>query len=628
MATIKWTKFLGTFYNEILREKFKTELLFLSGSKMNVGITFIVKQQGTYTTLVGKEKNKFLISLGGGDTKEFVGIPDTISSKKVVMGLLPDIIKAMNAQFKHEFGHDKFTDMFCRAIQEYKEPKYIPFIHSTFNILEDQVIEYCMEKLYERDFPREINPRVYFNFLKERLFKPQAEDYKDDGNITSFLNYLLYFFRVGEKNIKEECAIFNKYRKDIMPFLKNIIGEPDGTQRIYKTIEFCEWMIENIKEFNWDEMDSTTIPEPGETAGKFGRGRPAPTGYAPEKGFAGADKEMPSDEKPEGEGESDGESSEDEKDKDDDKIEEKRVESMLNEDQLDEVFNDMLFDVQEHEWVIAKDEFEVMDNTIVDQINDDINHYSSVINDIAKFLNTFKGRIKPISRGGFYSGKIDMRRLIKEEIRNSCDTNFFKRKIIRGKDADLCVSLLTDNSGSMEGRKSVICAKAALALAQACDWSKIPFEVNAFTKTCDSFDGISITIVEKSFDDDFEKAKPYFAINDSTKIRALSPNKDIPTFYGNSEEVNMFHIGEKFKRVKHKTKLMFVLCDGATTGSRDDLRKVILDLQSEGIVVIGIGILDNGVAGIYDNYKVFSTVEQLETELAPYLIDTLSQYAI
>ena len=90
----------------------------------------------------------------------------------------------------------------------------------------------------------------------------------------------------------------------------------------------------------------------------------------------------------------------------------------------------------------------------------------------------------------------------------------------------------------------------------------------------------------------------------------------------------MFHIGEKFKRVKHKTKLMFVLCDGATTGSRDDLRKVILDLQSEGIVVIGIGILDNGVAGIYDNYKVFSTVEQLETELAPYLIDTLSQYAI
>jgi hypothetical protein len=139
-----------------------------------------------------------------------------------------------------------------------------------------------MEKLYERDFPREINPRIYFNFLKERVFKPKAEEYKDDGNIAGFLNYLLYFFRVGEKNIKEECAIFNKYRKDIMPFLKNIIGEPDGTQRIYKTIEFCEWMIANIKEFNWDEMDTTTIPEPGETAGRLGRH--APSGYAPEKG--------------------------------------------------------------------------------------------------------------------------------------------------------------------------------------------------------------------------------------------------------------------------------------------------------------------------------------------------------
>ena len=73
---------------------------------------------------------------------------------------------------------------------------------------------------------------------------------------------------------------------------------------------------------------------------------------------------------------------------------------------------------------------------------------------------------------------------------------------------------------------------------------------------------------------------------------------------------------------------MFVLCDGGTTGSRDSLRTVVQKMQEEsGIIVIGIGILDTSVVGIYDNVKVFHTMKELEDELGPYLIDTLSQYA-
>ena len=226
------------------------------------------------------------------------------------------------------------------------------------------------------------------------------------------------------------------------------------------------------------------------------------------------------------------------------------------------------------------------------------------------------------------SGRLAVRRAIKEEISGGCSTRIFQRKLARGRAADLVVSLVTDNSGSMNGRKSQICSRACIMLAQACDWSGIPFEINAFTKTSDTDSGISFTITEKGFEDSFESSKPFLAINDSSLIGGLRSDRYIPTFAGNSEEVNLYYIWQKFKKSKHKTKLMFVLCDGGTTGSRDSLRTVVRQMQEEnGIIVIGIGILDTSVVGIYDNVKVFHTMKELEDELAPYLIDTLSQYA-
>ena len=228
---------------------------------------------------------------------------------------------------------------------------------------------------------------------------------------------------------------------------------------------------------------------------------------------------------------------------------------------------------------------------------------------------------------GFTSGSLNIPQAMQDEARDGCETKLFTRNVVRGQMVDLAVSLVCDNSGSMTGRKSTLASIAALALAQACEWSKIPFECSCFTKTCDSSSGTSITIIEKEIDEPFEKMKPYFGINDDDLIYYLRSERRIPTFCGNSEEVNLFHIWKKFRKVPHKTKLMFVFCDGATTGSRDSLKTVIKRMEQDNIFVIGIGLMAPEVQTIYPHHRVFNSYDEMQRELSPYLVKTLSEFA-
>ena len=125
-------------------------------------------------------------------------------------------------------------------------------------------------------------------------------------------------------------------------------------------------------------------------------------------------------------------------------------------------------------------------------------------------------------------------------------------------------------------------------------------------------------------EDSFEESKPYFGLNSTSLIGYLRSQKRIPTFCGNSEEVNIYYIWQKLKKVKHKTKILFVLCDGGTTGSRANLREVVSRMEAEdGIIVIGVGILSSDVVGIYSHVKVFPTQKELNDGLAAFLVETL-----
>jgi len=623
-------KFLSSFYSQAVREKIKLKIALVGGPSRKIGLTFDVSSDNAYTTIGGKSKDKLLIHIGGGLVKRLACLPDDFTKKETIKLLIPDIFKAFYGLVYHELGHDVYTDMKSTEISEYPKVEYRGFMHNMFNILEDVVIEFCMAVLFKKEFAYDVNPKVYFDFIIERMFKPQGATYEDDKTQVGFMNYLLLFLRIGEKNIKNNCAIFDKYRKDLTPLLNDVLCEPNGTKRVHNTVVLCEWIIENIKEFDW------TMPEPPEYEKVSGKTASSPIPGAKE-GFPvigrteGADstEEEGSDEKePEEEEEEPKEEEPEKEEEEDDEEEEAKVEKEIDEDIYDEVFNDFLHDYDEHEWVDAKEEYEVKKPEVIDQIDEIINENSGMIREVSDYLTLFKGRIKPMRTEGMTSGRLAVRRAIRDEINGGCSTRLFQRKLARGKDADLTIMLVTDNSGSMSGLKSEICSKACIILSQACEWSHIPFEVNAFTKTSDSWDGISFTITEKGMNDTLETCKPFLAINSSEMIGSLRSDRRIPTFAGNSEEVNLYYIWQRFKKVKHKTKLMFVLCDGATTGSRDSLRKVVNGMESEdNIIVIGIGILDSCVLNIYNNAKVFRTMEELDNDLAPYLIDTLSKYA-
>ena len=667
MASVSIYKFLAVVYDTMLREKIKTRVSFIGGPSRIINISFNAKKEAAYTLIEGKKKDRFRIVLGGGLVKKIANLPDRVFKRSEIEPCAEDIFKSFYALLNHELGHDLYTDMVSTEISLYPKEKYRGFMHTMFNVLEDVVIEECMVELYNIKFPYDVNPRVYFDYMIERMFEPQLDEYTDDGTQAGFINYILIKLRCGGRKPKNSCPIYDKYKKDLNPLMLDVLTEENGTQRVHKTVVLCEWIIDNIKEFSWE------MPEPEEIISGKGAGSgvgvpmPAPGGgMSPSKGGrlikgdeeedespsgklgGDGDPEGKPDEESEGEDESetkDDESEDEEPEEDDEEEEEdekedeeeeetyeddeEKVEKDIDEDVFSTVFNDDYHDGDDHMWSYAKEDFEIKDSSVTSKIDEIIENNIHAIREVSDFLTLFKGRIKPMRTEGMRSGRLSARRAISNELRGGCDTKIFQRKLARGRDADAVLSLLCDLSGSMDGEKSEVCAQACVILAQACEWSGIPFEVNAFVKTFDGRAGISYTIVEKEFTDTFESAKPYLGINSSELLRCFTVHNDVPTFAGNSEEVNLYYIWQKYKKVKHKTKLMFVLCDGATTGSKNNLRETVAKMESEdNIIVIGIGIVNTDVEDSYRHCKVFRTIKDVEEGLASYLIDTVTEYAM
>lgn len=638
MKTTKTSKILAALYSSMLRDKFRTKNSLLAGPLTNVGLTFNSGVDGAYTTLTGKTKSNLRIVLGGKMVQKIAELPDSFSDEAKFKSYFNDIIKAFYGLDYHEMGHVLFTAMTNMEIAGYPEAKYRGFLHQLMNILEDPIVEMNMILLFKDKYPYDVSPKIFFDFMIEKIFIPQCSSYKDHGDIASFMNYMLLSLRCGKSKLAETNKVFDKYSTDLMRLIGDVYHEGDPDKRIHKVVVLGEWIIENITEFDWSVLDEP--PEEKKTTGKpGGPGMPGPkTGKGGDVSSDGRiEPGMPSSsDGEEGEGGDDSGSSDGESEDEKEEEEEsegtsgrKDIEESVDDfEELDDVFNDVIHDGDDHQWVVAKDEYYIKDDTLVDKLNEQIEKYIDCINDVSKFLQLFKGRIKPRVLEGFTSGRLNIRRAMQDELRNGCDTKLFNRSIKKGQDADLAVSLLCDNSGSMCGEKSHLCSQAALALAQACDWADIPFECNCFTKTCDSMTGTCITITEKSFSDKFENAKPFFAINDSKLINKLGCDRCIPTFCGNSEEINLYYLWKRFARVDHKTKLLFVFCDGMTTGSSEELKTVVRKIEQEdGIIVIGIGICCSEVARVYPHSKIFESTEELETGLAPYLVDTLSHYA-
>ena len=239
--------------------------------------------------------------------------------------------------------------------------------------------------------------------------------------------------------------------------------------------------------------------------------------------------------------------------------------------------------------------------------NDVVHQYGSLINRVASIIKKQRSwntsRWEPAKTSGVLNDKAFMKRTHK----------IYKQRTGKKHEADLLISILLDNSGSMSGQRTHICGKAVIVLAEVCHKLRIPFEIKAFTEY-----RYPTTLIFKNFNQLYERVKESLM----WIVESTSHPEVTEMFHGNVDEVNLEALWRNMRTRKEKDKLIIVVSDGQTCGSSTNLRNVISKIEKDNISVLGLGIQSKYVADIYPSYKLFDSAEDLE-ELPGFLISYL-----
>lgn len=615
--------------------------------------TFNALGDATYTRRNSeKAYSGYRINFGGKTVAQLAELPNEFFSLSGAKKCYKFTNISIQALYYHEMGHIIYTDMESRLIMDYKDPKYRGFLHSIFNILEDIVIErYCMSV----DFPY---THKYFRFIENKMFVEKSMKlYKEVPNDpANFLNFLLLKLRCG-KLFTGKHEVWEEHKRDLIRLCKDVLEETNATKRIEKSIVLGEYLIKNTKlDFSQipDESDEETTAgstsggtgttsaaagASGGTSAKPKASNPGPVkvdegGLNPGGGMApqgetqhqqgGSHQHRSSDNMSDGTKLDPAKASEIEKPVEqefEDSYDPKNDLLIDKCPEIEDAFNDTLGLPDTHLMIKAKDYFNApanMDKKISERIRDN----NALAMQVCKSLSVFKGRRRPKMNRGHKNGLLDLMKAMQNSITNGCDTKVFKKKVKNGEAPDLAVSILCDNSGSMDGNKSHVCTTAMLSVAKACQLCKIPIEISCFTECRND-----VTIRIKTFEDDFDNARKYFGITDSDLVEHYSYDRNVVhPFWGNRDEVNLYYIWKDLLRNEHKDKLLIVISDGETCGSTDTLRKLVQEIKKSGISIIGLGIQSRAVSRIYPEYKLFDT-EQSLSDLPKFLTDTLFRFA-
>lgn len=600
MATIKRILsrvFMANIFNREVKKTFSLKSVLLA-PWLGVKFTFEPTGSATYTRPSRHVADKFRICIGGELACKIANIPSTIDIKKhPVKDFVRDSACALRGLFYHELGHLIYTDMSDKTIREYPKAEYRGFIHRVWNTLEDAAMEKGMENTYPFT-------KHYFLFIKKNLFLVDADSYSDAGDMPSFLNFLLLKLRLG-KSFTGTNKLWDDNKTYMVSTVKDILTTANATERIHKSVAFAEWLIENSG-MDCKDMDSP-MDAPPSSAG-------SPAGSHSPKELEVTDTPELEDGDPIAKEAEDTEDTDETYNPDDDLL--------INDcPELTDAFNDVLNSGDDqHQFISARDYF-VPHHDVDMKIADMLNRVNPLALSVSRSFKVYKSRIKPRMTGGFPSGKLDVRKAMQNSLVKGCDVNVFKKKVCNGVAADPMIQLLIDNSGSMHGNKSRVCTEAALALAQACELSKVPVAISAFTEG----NGFSWTMELKTFDEKLKTALPYLGIIHSDLWHNYEYT-EVPVFCNNIDEVNLYYVGKKLERERHKDKLLIVISDGETCGSTEALRKVIANISRAHIGVIGLGIQSTAVANAYPVYKLFDTKESLEA-LPDFLANVLYNFS-
>lgn len=588
----------------VIFQNFKTRCVDVNASilvpKGKVFTSYYDNEESTYCREI--RPKSYRIVFGGGMLREALELADSATPMSIAKAKFGDAVKVFKGLYYHEIGHLRYTDLTCDDILKYPVDNERWSLHQLFNVLEDIVIErFGMVK----DFPY---TKRYFTFLEDNIFTKQMAHYKDDGSAGQFFNFLLLRMRMG-KAFTGTCQLFTDHETDMLSYIKSVLGEPNGRERIKKTIVFFDYLKSlglkmDIPEGQKIATSNSPFGSPAAGGsggkGKAGKGALSPTSTSPDGSgvdeAAGGSKAGGS---PSGGGAggtnsgSSGKMTEEDLDLE--------ADAPVVENDCYESFNQVLYsDEQPH--VFYDMSYFQPDGTALSMVEALISMVNPQANQIATVIKTYQSR----NRLRYHSGKSSGRLHVQSAIAGK-PVNIFKKKERIGLMPDLAISVLCDNSGSMGGTKSEICTQAMLSLAVACSKCGVPLEVNAFTESHQ--DGVS-TFRIKRFKDTFENSKKYFGITSyECHVHYDTP---LDTFSGNTDEVNLYNVWQEFRKQPWRDKVMIVISDGYTCGSTADLRHVVEAMEADGIYVLAVGVCTDAVKQCYNNYKMFGSTTELE----------------
>ena len=208
-----------------------------------------------------------------------------------------------------------------------------------------------------------------------------------------------------------------------------------------------------------------------------------------------------------------------------------------------------------------------------------------------------------LKRGKLHTGSLH--KLLSGD--TDASTRVFRKRIVSDT-LDTAVTLLVDCSGSMSGNKFEMACSGAGAMAEALKPLNIAFNVLGFTNV-EGNDEPMIWV----FNDFGERVStPELVSRFKTASGCLWENTD-----GDALAYAAYVLSLR----REKRKVLLVLSDGSPAGrdSHGDITaytaRVVKDIESSGVDVYGIGILDDNVRHFYKKHEVVNNIDNLSSTI-------------
>lgn len=491
------------------------------------------------------------------------------------------------AYLLHEIGHSRFTEK--PELQEIPDPIYV--FSQLLNALEDVRIEHKMTEIY---------PGTYDSFTRVNKYLLEGIEKEKMETIPLYLNYILNVRRIYmglQPHFTDKTEeVYTKTKSHIDEVLQSPTTGYLANVLILEKI----WPIfqELLDPENQQEQDSSSQPEPNFDFDSSSNTDTSSNNTEEENQSEQNDQQnTPT---PQGGG-----------------INYKKE---ANIDKIIEDLSDNKADaIPGSEKLVDLDKPEQQDETKIDSKEvhnydryNNFKSYEELYLTVRPYINTFAKKLQSILKdnnytrygGNFYNGKLDTKKLYRWKCNN---TRIFNKKIIRSNKA-YAVTLLIDNSGSMNGYQVYNATLSAVLTAEVLFRANIPFEITYFN---------SEEKILKSFDEPFTwKVK--------RKMETI-----IPECGGTTSDAYMINRAVYRLSKRQEERILLVMSDGEPAPTSDaifpeDQRRLKgktshneFDLAVEVgkgkqfANIIGIGILTDYVNQYYPKHIVVRKIEQL-----------------